>query len=46
MDDQDEKFVIEQGRGSRQMVVEPGKTYLYILTDSGVRLATVTVKFH
>jgi hypothetical protein len=46
VDDQDEKFVIEQGKGSRQMVVAPGKTYLYILTDSGTRLATVTVKFH
>jgi hypothetical protein len=46
VNDEDEKFVIEQGKGSRQMVVEPGKTYLYILTDSGTTLATVTVKFH
>jgi hypothetical protein len=46
VDDQDEKLVIEQGKGSRQMVVEPGKSYLYILRDSGTRLATVTVKFH
>jgi len=43
-DDQDEKFVVEKGKGTRAMTVEPGKTYLYILTDSGQRLATVTVK--
>ena len=46
VDDQEEKFVIEQGKGSRLMVVEPGKSYLYMLRDSGTRLATVTVKFH
>jgi hypothetical protein len=41
--DQDEKFVVEQGKGTRQVTVRPGKTYLYILTDSGQRLATVMV---
>jgi hypothetical protein len=44
VDDQDETFVVENGKGSRKVVVEPGKTYLYILTDSGKRLATVTVR--
>lgn len=43
VDGQDETFVVEQGKGTREVTVEPGKTYLYILTDSGKRLATVTV---
>ena len=42
--DEDEKFVVEQGKGGRKVTVEAGKTYLYILTDAGKRLATVTVK--
>ena len=44
VDDGDETFVVEQGKGSRQVTVEPGRTYLYILSDAGKRLATVTVK--
>jgi hypothetical protein len=44
VDDQEETFVVEKGKGTRQVTVRPGKTYLYILTDSGQRLATVTVK--
>ena len=44
VDDEDEKFVVEQGKGGRKVTVEAGKTYLYILTDAGKRLATVTVK--
>jgi hypothetical protein len=44
VDDQDETKIVEQGKGSRQVKVAPGKTYLYILTDSGQRLAIVTVK--
>ena len=44
VDDQDEKFVVEKGKGTRQVAVESGKTYLYILSDSGERLATVTVR--
>ena len=44
VDDGDETFVVEQGKGTRQVTVEPGKTYLYILADAGERLATVTVK--
>ena len=44
VDDGDETFIVEQGKGARQVTVEPGKTYLYILADAGKRLATVTVK--
>jgi hypothetical protein len=44
VDDGDETFVVEQGKGTRQVTVEPGKSYLYILTDASKRLATVTVK--
>jgi len=44
VDDGDETFVVEQGKGSRQVTVEPGRTYLYILSDAGKRLAAVTVK--
>jgi hypothetical protein len=42
--DQDEKFVLEQGQGSRQMKVKAGKTYLYMLEDGGRLLASVTVQ--
>jgi hypothetical protein len=41
---EDPTFLVEQGKGSRKVTVEPGKTYLYILTDSGQQLSTVTVK--
>jgi hypothetical protein len=44
VDDGDETFIVEQGKGSRQVTVEPGRTYLYILSDAGKRLAAVTVK--
>ncbi len=44
VDDQDETFVVEQGKGTREVTVEPGKTYLYILADNNTRLATVLVK--
>ena len=37
-----ERKVVEQGKGTRQVSVEPGKTYRYILTDSGQQLATDT----
>lgn len=43
VDDQDETFVVEQGKGTRQVMVEAGKTYLYILTDAGTTLATTTI---
>ncbi len=44
VDDHDEKFLVEDGRGTRTVSVKPGKTYTYILTDSGQRLATVSVR--
>jgi hypothetical protein len=40
----DKKFVAGESRGTLQLPVKPGKTYLYILTDSGQQLASVTVK--
>jgi hypothetical protein len=43
VDDGADTFVVEQGKGSRTVTVERGKRYLYILTDSGQRLATTTV---
>lgn len=46
VDDEDETKVIEAGKGSLQETILPGKTYLYILTDAGKTLATVTVRFH
>jgi hypothetical protein len=36
--------IVEQGKGSRTVNVEPGRTYKYILTDAGEELATVTVR--
>ena len=44
VDGGDETKVVEQGKGTRQVTVEPGKTYQYILTDSGQQLATTTAK--
>jgi len=44
VDDGEETFVVEQAKGTRQVIVEWGRTYLYILSDAGKRLATVTVK--
>lgn len=42
VNDGDEAFVVEQGSGTRQVIVERGKLYLYILTDSGKSLSTVS----
>ena len=42
--DGEEAFVVEQRKGKREITVEAGKTYLYILTDAGKQLATVTVR--
>lgn len=39
----EETFLVEQGKGSRQVPVERGKLYTYILTDAGKTLATVIV---
>jgi hypothetical protein len=36
-------FMVEQGKGGRQVTVERGRVYEYILTDAGKTLATVTV---
>jgi hypothetical protein len=44
VDGADETKVVEQGKGTRQVTVEPGKTYQYVLTDAGQQLATTTVK--
>jgi hypothetical protein len=44
VDGADETKVVEQGKGTREMTVEAGKTYQYILTDSRQQLATTTVK--
>jgi hypothetical protein len=46
VDDQDETKVVAQGKGTLQVAVVPGKTYVYTLKDKGQVLATVTVKFH
>ena len=35
-------FLVEQGKGGRQIAVERGKLYEYILTDAGKTLSTVT----
>jgi len=43
INDADESFIVEQSKGSRGFMVDPGNTYLFILTDAGQRLATVTV---
>jgi hypothetical protein len=45
VDDQNETKLLERGKGTLPVVVVPGKTYLYILTDAGTTLATVTVRF-
>lgn len=44
VDGGDPAFVVELGKGSRRVTVEPGRTYRYILTDSGKDLSTVTVR--
>jgi hypothetical protein len=42
--DEDEKFVVEQGKGSRSFNVNLGTTYVFILTDNAKRLRTVTIR--
>ncbi len=37
-----EARMVEQGKGVRQVTVEGGNTYTYILTDAGKTLATIT----
>lgn len=43
VDDETEKLVVQQAKGSRQVQVRPNKIYLYILKDSGQQLDSVTV---
>ncbi|MGE0827555.1 MAG: hypothetical protein AB7G75_35200 [Candidatus Binatia bacterium] len=43
VDNADETFVVESGKGMRQMTVEAGKTYIFRLSDAGEILASVTV---
>jgi hypothetical protein len=43
IDNNDETFVVESGKGTRQMTVEVGKTYIFRLSDAGELLASVTV---
>jgi hypothetical protein len=43
VDQNDETFIVEQGRGSRNVTVELGKNYEFKLSDSNVLLASVKV---
>ena len=45
VDDRDETKIIEQGKGTLPASITAGSTYVYILTDAGTTLATVTVRF-
>ena len=42
--DEAETLVVRSGKGSREVTIESGKTYLYILKDAGQQLATDTAK--
>ncbi len=46
VDDGDETKVVATGKGTLQVTVVPGKSYLYILKDAGKTLATLIVEFH
>ena len=46
VDDEDETKVVATGKGTLQVTVVPGKSYLYILKDAGKTLARVIVEFH
>ena len=43
IEDEDEKLVVRQAKGSQQVQVKPNKIYLYILKDSGQQLDSTTV---
>ena len=45
-DDEDETLVVATGKGTLQVSVIPGKSYLYILRDAGKTLARIIVEFH
>ena len=43
VDENDETFIVEQGKGTRRSTVEFGKHYVFKLSDSNVLLAQVSV---
>lgn len=43
VDQNDETFIVEQGRGSRNATVELGKSYVFKLSDANELLASVSV---
>ena len=43
VDANDETFIVESGKNTRQVTIDLGKTYLFKLSDSSVTLASVTV---
>ncbi len=43
VDDNNETFVVESGKGKRDVTIELGKTYLFKLSDANELLASVTV---
>src|SRR5215470_4199384 len=43
VDQNDETFIVEQGKGTRNAKVELGKRYVFKLSDSNVLLASVPV---
>ena len=43
VDDNDETFVVESGKGKRDVTIDLGKTYLFKLSDANELLASVTV---
>ena len=43
VDGNDETFIVESGKGTRQVPIELGKTYLFKLSDATELLASVTV---
>jgi len=43
IDDNDETFVLESGKGTKQVTIELGKSYLFKLSDSNELLSSVTV---
>jgi hypothetical protein len=45
VDGRDETKVLEKGKGTLPVQIIAGSTYVYILTDDGTTLATVTVQF-
>jgi hypothetical protein len=43
VDANDETFIVESGKNTRQVTIELGKTYLFKVSDANVTLASVTV---